>query len=354
MYVWSPLPRNASATLRDAAHAKVRVRLSAIPDLVRWSQTEERETCVARLTQLVDEDEDLEVRAAAALALADAQATSSLATLLRAAASGLPRLRQMALVAIGELAEPGDDDALGAVRIALASEAPALRFQGLVAAGRLMPHAELSSWLGESLGDSEARLRYIACRIIEERFFSDATVDETVRRDLEQKLASRLTDADPDVVVAAAVSLAPRGSLAARDVLVTALNRRRGFAQADDEQAAIELCADLGLDAARPGLRARAFGAAWAGSSRLAFQARVALARLGDERAREHILRGLSSSRRSVRAQCVAAAGLARLEAARSRLLEMRRDERVADLSSVDEALLALDRSRPSVGVPFG
>jgi HEAT repeat protein len=344
MYGWSPLPRNASAALRDAAHAKARVRLSAIPDLVRWARTEQRDACVALLMQLVERDEDVEVRASAALALADADATTALPALLRAAASGLPRVRQLALVAIGELAEPGDDEALAAVRIAIASEAPALRFQGLVAAGRLMSHAELSSWLSPSLGDGESRVRYIACRIIEERFFSDATVDETARRRAEELLTARLTDADPDVVIAAAVSLAPRGLAAAREVLVDALNRRRSFAQVEDEQAAIELCAELGLDAARPGLSARAFRAAWAGSSPLAFQARVALARLGDERARRQILRGLSSWSRNTRAQCVAAAGLARLEAARPRLLEMRRDERTADLRSVDEALLALDR----------
>jgi HEAT repeat protein len=344
MYAWSPLPRNASATLRDATHAKPRVRLSAIPDLVRGSRTNERDACVACLKQLLEKDEDIEVRAAAALALADAEAMSGLPALLRAVASGLPRLRQMALIAIGELAEPGDDDALAAVRIALASEAPALRFQGLVAAGRLMSHAELSSWLRDALEDAEGRLRYIACRIIEERFISDATVAETTRRELEEKLAARLGDADPDVVVAAAVSLAPRGSRMARELLIQALNRRRSFAQVEDEQAAIELCAELGLDAARPGLTSRAFGAAWAGSSPLAFQARVALARLGDGRAREHILRGLSSWSRNTRAQCVAAAGLARLEAARPRLMEMRGDERVADLHSVNEALLALDR----------
>jgi hypothetical protein len=344
MYGWSPLPRNASATLRDAAHAKARVRLSAIPDLVRWAHSERREACVARLMELVERDEDLEVRASAALALADAEAAGALPTLLRAAASGQPRVRQLALVAIGELAEPGDSEALVAVRLALGAEAPALRFQGLVAAGRLMPHAELSSWLAESLVDGESRLRYIACRIIEERFFSDATVDETARRRLEEQLTARLRDADRDVAIAAAVSLAPRGSAAAREVLIHALNGRRAFAQVEDEQAAIELCAELGLDAARPGLAARAFRGAWAGARPLAFQARVALARLGDERARQQILRGLSSWSRDTRAQAVAAAGLARLEAARPRLLEMRADERTADLRSVDEALLALDR----------
>lgn len=324
------------------------MRLSALADLVRWAQTGEREPCAARLLALLEADPDVEVRAAAALACADASLREGLPALLRAIASGPPRVAQMALVAIGELGSASDTDALAAVRAALAHDAPALRFQALVAAGRLLPLEELAVHVGAALADGEAKLRYIACRIVEERFFAEADgvapgADES-RLALARELEPRLSDSDADVRIAAAVLLAPRGSMAARAVLVKALNARRSFAHVDDEQAAIELCAELALDAARPGLSARAFGGAWLGSSPLAFQARVALARLGDERAKQHIVRGLSSWSRSVRAQCVAAAGLARLEAARPRLLEMRRDERAVDARSVAEALLALDR----------
>jgi HEAT repeat protein len=349
MDLWSPLPRSLSATLRDALHPKARVRLSAVADLVRWAQTDEREPCLARLLALLESDPDLEVRAAAALGLADTGRREALPGLLRAVASGPPRVAQMALVGIGEVAPAADPDALAAVHGALASDAPALRFQALVAAARLMPLAELAAHVAAASADPESKLRYIACRILEERFFAQPEagspgLDASLLGQLEQKLESLLSDPDADVQVAAAVLLAPRGSTAARGVLVKALNRRRSFTQLEDEQAAIELCAELGLDAARPGLTARAFGGTWLGSSPVAFQARVALARLGDERAQLHILRGLSSSRRSVRAQCVAAAGLARLEAARPRLLEMRHDERTVDAHSVTEALLALDR----------
>jgi HEAT repeat protein len=349
MDLWSPLPRSLAAALRDAAHPKARVRLSALADLVRWAQTDEREPCAARLLAMLEEDSAAEVRAAAALACADIGLHEGLPALLRTATSAPPRVAQMALVAIGELGSASDAEALAAVRRALASDGPALRFQGLVAAGRLLPLEELADHVSSALGDAEAKLRYIACRIVEERFFAEpegdaASAGASWRTPLLQSVERLLSDPDAEVMIAAAVLLAPRGSTAARGVLVKALNRRRAFAQADDEQAAIELCAELGLDAARPGLSARAFGGLWLGSSQLAFQARVALARLGDERARQHILRGLSSWSRSVRAQCVAAAGLARLEAARPRLLEMRRDERAVDARSVAEALLALDR----------
>jgi len=349
MDLWSPLPRNLAATLRDAVHGKSRVRLSAVADLVRWAQSDERELCVTRLRALLDSDPDVEVRAAAALGCADAGVHDAMPSLLQAVAVGPPRVTQMALVAIGELAGADDAAALDALRAALASDAPALRFQALVAAGRVLPLGELEACVSEAIADTEPRLRYIACRIVEERFFDEpeagsSGVDPSRVARLGEKLEPLLADPDPDVAIAVAVLLAARGSTAARGVLVKALNRRRQFTHLDDEQAAIELCAELGLDAARPGLHARAFGGAWLGSSPLAFQARVALARLGDERAEQHILRGLSSWSRSVRAQCVAAAGLARLEAARPRLLEMRRDERTVDSRSVSEALLALDR----------
>jgi HEAT repeat protein len=343
MYAWSPLPRSQGAALRDGAHPKARVRLSAVADLARWASAEDGEPCVARLLQLAERDPDLEVRAAAVLALADAEAESALPVLLEAARSAAPRVRQMALVALGELAPAEDPRTLALLRDALDDAAPALRFQALVAAGRLFATDELCACLTRALAEGEANVRYIACRIIEERFFLSADVDETFRKALEQQLVPRLSDPDADVAVAAAVLLAPRGVEAARGVLVDALNRRRSFAHADDEQAAIELCAELRLGAALPGLRARAFGGVLRGSSALSFQARVALARLGDERARQQILSGLSSWSRNVRAQAVAAAGHARLEAARPRLLQMREGGEV-DRSSVVEALEALDR----------
>jgi HEAT repeat protein len=360
MYVWSPLPRSLAATFRDAQSPKPRVRLSAIADLVRWAASDERERCVDELVTLLGTDPDPEVRAAAALALADADAERGLAPLLAAATQGAPRVRQMALVAIGELAEPGQDAAVGALRAGLDSELPALRFQALVAAHRLFEDAPLQPELDRALGDSEAKVRYVACRIVEERYFGAArgaptreaapVSEQALEASRERWLGAlreRLGDADPAVALAAAIPLARSGSEPARARVVAALNGAGSAEQLEDEQAAIELCADLGLMAARPGLVVRAWGGLFGGSSPLAFQARVALARLGDVRARGHILRGLSAWSRGARTRAVAAAGQARLEAARPRLLEMRGDERQADPESVSEALRVLDLAEP-------
>lgn len=343
MYPWSPLPRTAAAALRDSAHAKPSVRLSAVADLARLAAADEGAGCADRLIELVARDADVEVRAAAALGLSDSGVRRALPELLRAAGASEPRVRQMALIALGELAEPGDAEVRGALASAFESDAPALRFQALVAAGRLLPDAELSLWLGRALADPEGRLRYIACRIIEERFFSGEAAAEAALGAFEERLVARLDDEEPEVALAAALVLAPRGVQAAQARIVEALNRRRSFPQPEDEQAAIELCAELGLRAALPGLYGRAFGGLLGGSA-LAFQARVALARLGDPRACRLILRGLSSRRRTVRAQSIAAAGQARLEAARARLLELRGGAGEADRQSAAEALAALDR----------
>jgi HEAT repeat protein len=348
MYVWSPLPRSLAATFRDAQSPKPRVRLSAIADLVRWAASDDRERCLDELEALLGNDPDLEVRAAAALGLADADAERSLGALLAAATHGAARVRQMALVAIGELAEPGRLEASGALRAGLDSELPALRFQALVAAHRLFDDALLEPELERAFADAEAKVRYVACRIVEERYFGAAAADSPGRERWLAALREHLGDADPAVALAAALPLARSGSEHARACVVAALNRSGSAEQLEDEQAAIELCADLGLSAARPGLAARAWGGLLSGSSPLAFQARVALARLGDERARAHILRGLSSWSRSTRTRAVAAAGQARLEAARPRLLEMRGDERQADPESVGEALRVLDLQEPT------
>lgn len=343
MYAWSPLPRTVGATFRDIGSQKSRVRLSALEDLVRWAETDERPRCIEQLRRLLHSDDDVEVQAAAALGLADAAAPETLGDLIAAAERGAPRVQQMALVAIGELGTRADPAVLAVVRGALASEAPALRFQALVAANRLFDEAELAAQLERAFLDAEPKVRYVACRIAEERFFQ-SPAELTERAALAERLLELFSDSDAAVALAAVIPLARAGSERARAALVQALNGRRGGAQVEDEQAAIELCAELGLVAARPGLAARAFGGVWGGASPLGFQARVALARLGDERASQQILRELSSFRRATRNRAVAAAGQARLQAARARLLEMRLDEREADLESVQEALLALER----------
>ncbi|MEY4551043.1 MAG: hypothetical protein RL685_7238, partial [Pseudomonadota bacterium] len=213
-------------------------------------------------------------------------------------------------------------------------------FQALVAAHRLFDEESLPVELQRALADVEPKVRYVACRVSEERYFSNAV---SAPAELFDALGRALADSDASVALAAAIPLARAGSEQAREHVVQYLNGRRRTAHLEDEQAAIELCVEIRLHAAQPGLEARAWGGLLGGASPVAFQARVALARLGDERASRQILQELSSWSRATRTRAVAAAGQARLEAARARLLEMRANERQADPESVSEALRALD-----------
>jgi hypothetical protein len=77
----------------------------------------------------------------------------------------------------------------------------------------------------------------------------------------------------------------------------------------------------------------------------LAYEARIALARMGDSRARAAIVRGLSSWSRDTRTLSVVAAGRARLAEARPRLSAMRSNSSFAEPEVVDEALLRIDEA---------
>jgi len=218
------------------------------------------------------------------------------------------------------------------------------RCDGCRAAGR--GHCDVRSVMG-ILGRDGAFAEYLVLPAVNLHAVPDSLDDATAVFVEPTAAAYRVVDQVPvDGRTRAAVVGAGRLGLLVAQVL-----RERGadtvvFVRGDPARA---LCTELGLNAARPGLAARAWGG-WLGSaSPLAFQARVALARLGDERARAQILRGLSAWSRETRTRAVAAAGQARLEAARARLLQMRGDERQADPESVIEALRALDHAPPPV-----
>jgi HEAT repeat protein len=340
MYGWSPLPRTLAAALRDVLHAEARVRLSAVADLERLCRGDGHEAAVAALIAALSSDKDLEVRAAAALALADARAEDGLGALLRAAEHDEPRVRQLALVAVGELAGRDHVDAQRVIRLGLSEAAPALRFQALLAASHVLAERELVDVLVDAQRDEEPRVRYLTCRLLEQLPLEQS--EDTTRSRVVRALEALFQDDDSEIRLSAAVALAQRGSRQAREQLVVALNAGTPM-QPDDEQAAIELCSELSLRDAFPGLRERAWGRWYKAKSPFVFQARVALARLGDARARQDILKGLSSWSRPVRTRSAVAAGLAGLQEARARLVAMQSDERQADSYSVAEALRALD-----------
>jgi hypothetical protein len=124
--------------------------------------------------------------------------------------------------------------------------------------------------------------------------------------------------------------------------LVEVVNAKRRVPHVDDEAIAVELCGQLGLQDAVPGLMRRAFGVL-GGRTPASWHARVALAELGHERAKNVILRGLSAWSRDARTLAVAAAGRARLQEARALLEGMSGDPSRAEPEAVRDALAALD-----------
>jgi HEAT repeat protein len=336
MFGLEPLPRSLEAALRDAADPKERVRLSAVRDLAHHAGTEP--SAVTALVERLGGDPAPEVRAAAALALADAEARDGLDALVAAAAEGHPRVRQMSLIALGELG-PGTDPRIGEiVSAALDDAAPALRFQALIAASALGLGAAESA-LVAATEDTDGEVRHIALRLLEER----ATQDEVVPS--QHVLAAarrRLDDGSLRVRLAAAILLARAGDRSGARVIVEGVAATNEAVDPDDEQAAVVLAGELALGDAVAGLERRAFNPLGFGRH-FAFEARIALARLGNARARAVILRSLGAYSRDARTLAVVAAGRAGLAEARPLLLAMQDDPRRADADAVKEALAALD-----------
>jgi HEAT repeat protein len=277
------------------------------------------------------------LRAEAAMALADAEAVESVGALASALGDAEPRVRQMAMLAFGELATPGDAGHVERARALLgASDAP-VRFQALIAYVRLCPEGAERAFV-PALADDDEEVRAMALRLMDTRYAEEAAPAHLLGR-----ARALLGDAASVVRAVAALFLAPRGDDAAEDVLVGIIDGRVPTANGADLVAAIEIAASERLESARDGLRFRAFGAFGPRSNPTAWHALVALATLGDERARAAILRGLSGWTRHARTMSAFAAGRAGLVEARARIDSLRGRPSRADQDVVNEALAALD-----------
>ena len=336
------LPRTLAAAQRDVRSPKPSVRRSAVKDLARFAQTDARAEVLSALVRAL-EDDIADVRADALIALADAQAEEHVALIVEAAGDAHPRVRQMALLALGEVGSEANAEARAAVVRALDDAAPALRFQALIALHNMIGEAALDE-VARHVGDSDAQVRYICLRIFEEHWLERSPI-ETLDSRVRSLLAEALTDPSDKVRLAAAIFLARTGKDTGAEQIIAAVERGTGAEEPEDEQAAIDLAGDLKLEAAHAGLSRRAWG--WLGlvPDRFAFQARIALAKLGDRRAIEAILRDFTAWNRDTRTLAVVAAGRARLSQAIPRLESMRGKGQRAEPEAVEEALRALRKA---------
>ena len=338
MLGFTPLPRTLEAALRDAQHARPDVRLAALSDLKRHARGGETGAAGALLARLTNDPEP-QVRAGAALALADIDARDALEPLVSAASDAEAAVRQMALMAVGELAPPQHASACAVATRGLVDPLPAVRYQAVVALARLLGEGALESLL-VGTRDSDPEVRHVAFRVAEEVFGGKPT--EQVPLVLTQRARGALRDDNRGVQLSAAILLAVIGEELGSERLVEVVNARRRIEYAEDEVIAVELCGELGLRAATPGLERRAFGV-WGGRTPVSWHARVALAELGHARAKSAILRGLSAWSRDARTLAVAAAGRARLAEAREILQRMANAPERAEPDAVSEALAAIN-----------
>lgn len=338
MLGFQPLPRTLDAALRDVEHARPDVRLATLSDLKRHAR-EGSDAALRALSRRLSGDPEASVRAGAALALADIDAHAELPALVAATADQDPAVRQMALLGVGELADAQHAEARAAATRGLVDRLPAVRYQAVVALARLQQEGSLEALL-VGTRDADPEVRHVAFRVAEEVFGGrDA---ERIPSPLVQRARGALRDDNRGVQIAAAILLAVLGEAAGREHLVEVVNSKRRIVHPEDEAIAVELCGQLQLGDAVPGLERRAFGLL-GGRTPASWHARVALAELGHERAKSVIMRGLSAWSRDARTLAVAAVGRAKLREARAILLGMADAPHRAEPDAVRDALAALD-----------
>lgn len=335
MFQAPALPRTLAAALRDVGSKQPTVRESAVRDLVKHAD-DAREDVVRALERALREDQAPSVRSAAALGLADVEGTEALPALLVAMEDADVHVRQMAITALGEI---GDCRATERLRRALGDQRAEVRFQAMIAFARVCKdHASVVEALLARMRDADPLVCHIALRVAEEVADRNGGEVEPAIIDRAKEL---LTHTSPLVRVAAAIALARTGSRLGAKVLVQLVSGSIKTDDTEDEATAIELVGELQLPDARVGLEKRAFGGIF-GRDRHAWHARVALARMGHERAVREIIEELDAWDRSKRTLAVAAVGRARIRAAELKLRTMLKDASRAEPQVVEDALAAL------------
>lgn len=339
MFGMVPLPRTLEAALRDVADPKLHVRLSAARDLARHADTD-RARVIGALERALHDDSG-QVRATAAELLGDLEGVEALAGLLVTVEDEIDLVRQQAIYALGMI---GDARAQKRLERALEDARPELRFQAVMAYPRVVPepsHAVRA--LVKATRDVDEHVAHMAFRMTETLADEGEVVDAAVLR----RALEALDDGRPRVRAVAAIIVARSGRGEADDLLVDLVSGALSTPELEDVSAAIELCGERRLERAGPVLAKRAFGGVLGfGRDPLRWNARTALARLGDERARREILAELDARSPDVRTLAVSAVGQARMLEAYDRVLAMKDDPRRADPSTVEAVLAQLDEER--------
>ncbi len=276
-------------------------------------------------------DEDKTVRTAVATALADLHATEAVEALVIASDDDDAMVRQLAITALGEI---GDERATERIRRALRDPRPEVRFQAVAAFPRVSRGKEQELWGALSLGleDEDAYVRSRAaeaCAELADGTELPATVADRLAR------VTRDTDETNDARVAAAIALAESGDLRSAPIMLAVL---RGEIEDGDPRRVhtiFELCGELGLEEARPLALAAAFSLrARFGDPGKRAAALIALIRLGERRAIDHVLSELDARGWERRVTAVGIVARTRLREAKPRIEALRNDPMLGEIAA--------------------
>ncbi|CAN5456949.1 hypothetical protein BH09MYX1_BH09MYX1_52270 [soil metagenome] len=243
MWLPPPLPRKFDACVRDFESKKPDVRASAATDIVRHARdpndSEHRATALKLLEGALADPAPV-VRSAAAVALSDLGSNGAVKALLRLIDDDDQHVRQMAIVAVGELAD-ADEAIVTRLEKAQKDRRPEMRYQSVIALSKLLQRKKSASTrdsrvaaLLRATSDDDMNVRYIGLRLAEDGLVAKAVVDteageeesdadETDPSPVDGRLLTRarvlLDDEADDVVVAAAIFLAKAGDARGRKVV---------------------------------------------------------------------------------------------------------------------------------------
>ena len=340
MFSTSRSGRSYGAALRDLSEgSSAEVRAEAAQELA--AHVVDDPSHRAEATQALIEalhDKSAEVRGAVALCLADIEAKEAIGALIEATEDGQERVQQMALTALGEI---GGARGLPIIEKSLEADAAAMRFAAVMAFVRVSDDRQRKiEVLLDASRDRDDKVRHIALRMAEELGDEEGPVDLRIQ----QRCVALLDDDSHIVPVAAAVILGRAGRHDGREILVGVATREVMTPEHDDEAAALELLGEMGYEEAIPGLERRGFKKViLLTNDPFAWQARVALARMGHAKATKWICSELEAWTRERRGLAVEAAKRGRVKAAIPILKAMRGDAARADPDAVEEALAQLE-----------
>lgn len=344
-----PLPRTLAAARRDLENSKPNLRVETLRDLGQqgkgdgWSERVE-------LVKGALADAHPAVRRAAAVALADLDAQGAVPDLLPLLSDPDIPVRQMVVLALGELSEPSDAETVGRLLSLCRAGDARIRYQALAGYAGLCGVGARQEIL-RAAEDADAELRELAIRLARERLViraenRAATVDQEVRH----ILVRAAEDPARGARLAAQLGCLELSIAAPLGEVMRLLQGRMRPHDPGDELCAILLSGEKGVEEARPILTRRGFG--WFGWSLDPYRwpIRAALARLGSSRAVASLERGLRAKSWLTRTLAVDAVGQAGVVALRAELEALRGLEDQVDQDILSKALGRLEAR--AVGLP--